>query len=356
MVLPHVGGMGQWKKITRVAELQHMVLAPWQCRAAGISPKALRNHIEHHGWVRGEFGMIWLPGPSSPLRRLAAALLTYSAPRSGAERARLLEGAGVDAASALARAALGAGQTVSGRSAAWLHGLVEAPATISLRLPGRTGHTKRPGVQLRYGRPASIEWFHGLPAAGIEQTIVDIAAVATGSMRVAHFELARLVALAHAKRLTTPERIQDWLARAGAVDGALLLGGVLAELRGEMVHSETERRARVLANEVLARYGLSLHSEPYCVTLGGRRIAEADLAVLALRLDVEIDGPHHHLPAQVVADQNRDRLMRQAGWTVERFSVEDLDLRPHVFKRALDTIVRHLLAAHADRTVLSERT
>lgn len=330
-----------------------MLLAPWQVRAGGISPKALQNRIDHHRWVRGEFGMIWLPGPHSARRRLVGAVLTYSSPRSGAERARAHVAAGMSPSAALARAALDAGQALCGPTAAWLHGLGEMPGTIWLRLPGRTGHTKRPGISLRYGRPSSLLWVDGLPVSDAEQTIVDVAAVAAGSMRMTHLELCRMVALAHAKRLTTPERLEAWLASAGAVDGSLLLGGVLRELRGELVHSDTERRARNLATEVLATYGLQLHPRPYRVDLNGSPVGEADLAVVEVCLDLEIDGPHHYLPAQVIADQRRDRLMRRAGWRVERFPVEEIDLRPHAFKGTLDAIVRELLADRRHRTVLS---
>lgn len=348
--------MADWTRITHVAEQQHLLIAPWQIRAAGISAKALHNHIDRHAWVRGEFGMIWLPGQHSARRRLAAAVLTYSSPRGGAHRARSLMAAGLDPSTALARAALNAGQTVCGLSAAWLHGLADMPDVIWLRLPGRTGHAKRPSVNLRYGRPDSVQWIDGLPVTEVEQTIVDVAATARGSMRAAHYELCRMVALAHAKRLTTPARLEAWLSTAGAVDGSLLLNGVLSELRGELVHSGTERRARALAAEVLATCGLRLHPTPYRVDLDGRAVGEADLAVVELCLDLEIDGPHHHLPAQVVADQRRDRLLRRAGWRVERFAAEEVDLRPQAFKAALRAILAEVLTEKAKGTVLSRGT
>jgi very-short-patch-repair endonuclease len=67
--------------------------------------------------------------------------------------------------------------------------------------------------------------------------------------------------------------------------------------------------------------------------------------VVAIRLDVEVDGPHHLLAAQREKDHVRDRKVRRARWTVERFSTEMIDLRPTVFEAQVTDIVKHLVAA-----------
>ncbi len=348
--------MPDWRLLTAVAQQQHQVLARWQLCLAGASSKAVKARCADHGWRSGEFGTVWLPGPLDPIRRLTSAVLAYSRPRSGPERVRAREAAGDDAETALVRAALDAGQTVCGPSAAWLHGLSEPPQEQWLRLPGRTGHTRQQGVRLRYGPPTSVVWKEGLPVADVHQMIADVA-VAIGHSRGARYELGKLVALGHAKRLTTPQQFGDWLAEVGAVDGALLCNEVVADLLGETVHSETERRARELARQVLEPYGLQLHPHPFRVDLDGRPAGEADLAVVELRYDIEVDGPHHLLPQQIAKDRARDRLMREAGWVVERFAAEEIDLRPHEFKRAIDRTIRQLLQTthpNPQRTVLSE--
>jgi hypothetical protein len=46
------------------------------------------------------------------------------------------------------------------------------------------------------------------------------------------------------------------------------------------------------------------------------------------RLVVEIDGPHHGRPADKQNDARRDGKLREAGFTVVRFSDEDVYQRP----------------------------
>ncbi len=68
-------------------------------------------------------------------------------------------------------------------------------------------------------------------------------------------------------------------------------------------------------------------------------VGEKDIACEPLRLDIEVDGPHHRLPAQQERDRRRDRLVRAASWTVERFPVELVDLHPGRFERQVSEIV-----------------
>lgn len=152
-----------------------------------------------------------------------------------------------------------------------------------------------------------------------------------------------MISTADARRLTTVRRVAARLEAAGPVDGCRRLRRVLADLDGELSHSATEAKARRLVEEVLARHGLALHPRPLAITLDGRRVGEADLPVLALRLDLEIDGPHHDLPEQRGADRRRDRLIRRAGWNVERFPAAMVDLDPCGFARAVDELVVGLL-------------
>ena len=114
-------------------------------------------------------------------------------------------------------------------------------------------------------------------------------------------------------------------------------------MRGESTHSGTEKVARRLVEEVLRPYGLSLHPRPYTVEVDGIPIAEADLAVLEILYDIEVDGPDHLDPDQVLLDQRRDLLMRRAKWEVERFPVELIDAQPRVFQARVDATVRLLL-------------
>ncbi len=55
---------------------------------------------------------------------------------------------------------------------------------------------------------------------------------------------------------------------------------------------------------------------------------ELDAVWLDVRLDVEVDGPHHLLPSQRRRDRVRDRHLRGDGFEVARFPVEEVDDDP----------------------------
>ncbi|HWK25021.1 MAG TPA: DUF559 domain-containing protein [Solirubrobacter sp.] len=66
---------------------------------------------------------------------------------------------------------------------------------------------------------------------------------------------------------------------------------------------------------------------------------EVDFHWPARRLVVEVDGSGHGRPATRADDARRDRVLRAAGWTVLRFSDEDVRYRPeavraHVYSRS----------------------
>lgn len=338
--------MPDWDVVLATAGLQHEVLARWQLRCLGVTPAALEQRVANRYLSRDDLGTYWLPGPVTPIRRLTAAALAYSRPQSGRARFEAELGVGREVSEALYRAAVSAGQCACGASAAWLHGFAPLPDVVWLRLPGRSGHSKRAGVSLRYGRPPDILWVEGLPCTSPEQSVLDMAAVAVGNMRVEHHRLVRAIITADRKRITSVEAVARHLEAAGPVDGAALLGGVLDDLSGGLSHSATEARARDIAAHVLGRYGLVLHPRPYAVELKGRIVGEADLAVVDLCYDIEVDGPHHQL--QIEADRARDRLMREAGWTVDRIPVADVDQQPRRVAGLIDGTVRHLLDQRAD--------
>ncbi|CAN5636957.1 hypothetical protein BH24ACT14_BH24ACT14_14810 [soil metagenome] len=242
--------------------------------------------------------------------------------------------------------ALEAGQLVCGPSAAWLHGLLDhAPTTVWIRLSQGDRHSAPPGVLLRYGPAAATERVRraGLPTTSIGLTIRDLAGLpepAAGRRR----RLLHVIATADALRLITIDALAAQVQAAHRFRGRPLLQRVLDELRGELSHSGAEARARRMVRDVVAASGLRLHPRPYAIRQGRRVVAEADLAVVALRYDIEVDGPHHLLPAQQAKDRHRDRRARAEGWTVDWFLVEEIDAHPEAFTRAIRATISALLA------------
>ncbi len=53
-----------------------------------------------------------------------------------------------------------------------------------------------------------------------------------------------------------------------------------------------------------------------------------DLAYVPVRLDIEIDGPHHRTPTGRERDRRRDAVLRRFGWEVLRFDEEALTYAP----------------------------
>ena len=72
-----------------------------------------------------------------------------------------------------------------------------------------------------------------------------------------------------------------------------------------------------------------------------------DFAYLAVKLAIEIDGPHHQLPEVKARDARRDRRLRQLGWTVDRFDEDEITYQP---ERVLMAIRRRLAELGVDVT------
>lgn len=336
--------MSKWAVLSDLGVRQHLVVAVWQVAVLGISEHALRGRVGAHRWSRTHPGVVSLPGAGGSLHDVMAALLAYSRPTSAVARVEKLVASGTALVDALVSAGLGAGPLVCGQSALALRGVAPEPAQPWIRLPARFGHAPKDGVRIRYGASSGTPvWVDGVPCVDIAQAFIDAAPAGDHeSAAQRHHRLSRWLATADARRVLTAAELEARIESPRSFYGAPGLRRVVADVKGELSHSGTERRARRLVAPVLASFGLRLEPRPFLIEFNGARLGEADLAVLRLRYDIEIDGPHHLLPAQRQRDDHRDRLLRrQAGWEVERFSTELIDLRPTVFKARVADTVRH---------------
>ena len=337
--------MSKWATLSDLGVRQHLAVAVWQAAVLGISEHALRGRVGAHGWARSHAGVVSLPGAGGALHDLTAALLAYSQPASAAARVEKLLVSGTPVIDALVSAGLGAGPLVCGPSALALRGVAPHPSEPWIRLPARYGHAPKDGVRIRYGDSSGkTAWVDGVPSVDVAQAFIDAALAEDGeSATERHHRLCRWLATADARRVLTAHQLETTIASPRSFYGAPGLRRVVADVKGELSHSATERRARRLAGPVLASFGLRLEPRPFLVEVNGTRLGEADLAVVQIRYDIEIDGPHHLLPAQRQRDDHRDRVMRRrAGWEVERFPTELIDLRPTMFKARVADAARHL--------------
>lgn len=343
--------MGNWDLADEVAARQHYVVATWQLRMLEISNQAIAERVSGQAFGRLHRGVIAFPGPNEPIRRLAAAVLAYSRPAGAGSRVLELQQNGVTFTDALVEAAVGSGAVVCGPSALWVYGLEQrAPAPPWIRLPRGCGNATRAGIAVRHGDPSgSVSRINGLPVVDVEQAFMDIPGCRPDLKGQAlHHYLSKKISTADARRLTDLNRLEERLDEVGRVVGAVPLRLVLLDLRGQLSHSDAEAKGRLVAREVASSLGLTASSRPHPVDHLGRRAGEADVAVFEIKLDIEIDGPHHDEPAQQHADIVRDRMMRRAGWEVERFPTALVDLHPTVFRARVREAIEHRLNTYSD--------
>jgi very-short-patch-repair endonuclease len=77
----------------------------------------------------------------------------------------------------------------------------------------------------------------------------------------------------------------------------------------------------------------------------GRVVGRVDLAWPELRLAVEYEGDHHRERAQFQRDVARLNALRAAGWTVLRFTADDVLRHPHSTIAQVAAAMRELRAA-----------
>lgn len=326
--------MDEWGLVADIAARQHYTVATWQTSVLGISRAALAARVSRQRWRRRHRGVIQLPGPDTPARELAAAVLAYSRPARAEQRVATFMAEGLNLTAAVVEAALGCGQAVCGPSALWLHGIADWDGPPWIRLPRGNGQATRADVRIRHGAPTSeLVRIDGIPVVDVAQAVMDLPGCLRELTRgQLHHRLVRTLSTADAKRLVELEGLTSRIEEVDRFYGVDAVRRAVADLRGGLSHSGTERWARAEVVRIAEDLGFKVHPRPYQVVHDGVTIAEADIAIVQLLLDIEVDGPHHRLPAQRDADQLRDRKLRRAHWEVERFPTDLIDLRPAVFR------------------------
>jgi hypothetical protein len=324
--------MSPWEKLAGVMIRQHSVTATWQAEAVGVSRQALAARVKREAWPRYFRGVTGLPVRAGTEAPLAALVVAYARPTGGALR---IAPADDDEAfiRAVVDAALRAGHAISGRSGVWRHGFGPPPRTHELWLPYQSGRLTREGVRLRYGGNPSgdIGMVAGLPTLDPEACVIETARTPIGTFDQRVDEVIWQMARGDSKRLLTVDSVERRFTSLGSCCGGDVLERAIDKAKGELSHSRPEGRGRELAREALTPLGLAPEPRPHAIFHRGQSIAEADIAVLPITLDIEVDGPHHRFVDQQLEDQRRDRKVRRARWEVERFSSEFVDEHPKLF-------------------------
>lgn len=304
------GGTDSWRALGTAARRDYGAVTRARAVQAGVPPSTVSRWAQAMDWGRPHRGVYTLPGTGGGLRRDAAAALL----------------------------AVGSRALLTGDAALFLYGVLQhRPSTIDLVVPASARPAARARVRLIRTRAYDdIRWrlIDGLRVVHPTRALADVSPSRTGT------QLARHIARAVALRRCSLEHAARELEVRARFPGRGSYSRAIRMLRGELTHSADERRARTQLKAV----GLSPFPRPYPIVVDGAFVAEADIAILEVLYDVEVDGPHHDLPEQVQADKARDRRLGRASWTVDRFPVEFVSANPNAFAREVLARVRQLRA------------
>lgn len=212
---------------------------------------------------------------------------------------------------------------------------ITVPSKRSFRRDGVLVHQSR---DISYVPPVVIE---GIPCTPPRRLAVDIAAVIG---ETAYTTVLRDLRRDHGlswKQLAAVLRLHSRHGR----DGCGPLRRQLERYYGVEGIPDTTLEQTVL--DLLVDAWLPLPICQLVVPLPGGGHYRIDFGYPAVKLAIEVDGPHHRLPEVQARDARRDRRLRQMGWTVDRFDEDEITYHP---QRVLIGIRRRLVDLGVDVT------
>jgi very-short-patch-repair endonuclease len=281
--------------IEAIARKQHGLFTAAQAREAGATAAAVQHRLRSGRWYRVRGGVYRLPGSPTGSR---AALMS-----------EIL--------------AAGDGAMASHQSAAFLLGLpgyridegglhVQAGYVNRRRTYGRLHQTLR----LPAHHQTVVDW---IPCTSVARTLFDLCAI----VHPRRAERTLDTALAQ-RRLTLPaaRRVLQEIGARGR-GGTALFRALLAERGAGYVAPESELEARFL--ELLRRHGIPEPHRQVDLGSGDMWIGRVDFLYPDRRLVIELDGAAWHTSlSDKRADAERERRLRERGWTVVRFTWSDV--------------------------------
>jgi len=210
----------------------------------------------------------------------------------------------------------------SHRTAAGLHRLdgFDRSGVVEVVLPMKIVH-RRVDVVVHHTRDlpeVDRDMVAGIPTTSIARTLIDLGAVLPATRVEEALDAAERDA--RLARSTLERRYTDL--RAPGRNGVGATTQILQHRTSvaRVPRSVLERRMARL----LARAGLPPAIPRFVVVLDGRR-AELDFAYAEQRLGIEVDGHGSHATRQQrAADNERANLLADAGWSLRRFTYEQV--------------------------------
>jgi very-short-patch-repair endonuclease len=201
-------------------------------------------------------------------------------------------------------------------------------------------------VETRSLPAAHVTEIDGLPVTTLARTFFDLCGDPDGGMSVRHpahrKRMARLYNDAVARRgltFTQEAAVLLVLAKRGR-SGTRLVRELLLEFGPS--YKPTRSDTESLFVEFIHAYGLPEPERQVVIDDGHGFIVTVDFAWRSAWLVVEIDSSWHDGPLDEAADEERDRRLRAAGYTVLRFRYGDLIGRPAAVARQLAVATRDI--------------
>ncbi|CAN5571171.1 type IV toxin-antitoxin system AbiEi family antitoxin domain-containing protein [soil metagenome] len=172
----------------------------------------------------------------------------------------------------------------------------------------------------------------GIPVTSVARTLIDLAGV------LPYERLVQALDDAERRRLVSPAELEARfgdLAKRGR-KGTKLLRAVLAARSGTVHESDFRRRVERL----LLAAGLPFPALEHEVRRPDGWRARLDLAYPERRLAIELDGRLAHGATRFQADRLRQNQLVLLGWTVLRFTWQDLTERPDRLIAVVRTALR----------------
>lgn len=237
----------------------------------------------------------------------------------------------------LMAAALASDGVASHRSAAELWGLIQPAGYVEVSVrPDRRPRVQPPAIVHRIAdlHPELAVQREGMRVTDPVRTIIDLGLV------LAHWAVSDALSRGLSTRLLTVpevERLRDALGRKGRNGTGVVREILTARSLAGTEESLLEKRF----HDLVRRHDLPAPTVQHEVWDSGRFVARIDAAYPAAKVAIEVDGYNAHTaPDAFQRDRTRQNRLVALGWTVLRFTWDDVVRRPGEVARVIQDALR----------------